>query len=485
MSFAPCSFPRLEPRARANDREREIASQSPYYDRVAYPERVLLCTNALTQYTYWLFPTAEDAAIHVANSIVDSRQWFFCIEQQRTAFFYMDFDRDPGMGVAEFLLLVRRGAALFCCFVDALYGFTPASRPIEMAQWWFYQACTATKLSAHAHSRIAFANVEVMREVMARFRAWMDWRCEQGDTDMERFYFAKRSKGKPTKRTCMIDFAVYTKRPFRLPLNRKNTNTYNYLQPVEPDASVGQVEEILRGFIHPHENEDALNPLPHPDELVRIRSAWPSPATVNHLDALSCAISALVLTAYQLPQGRPFCQAVDNPWRMRAALAALTPPQRTMLLSTIGHIVERVALLDTVDFLDFHMRGSILQVAWEHCEPAPGDGLVACARESNIVVSPIAACPLHDILLQRAYVALELRRRVLFQHEQPLGDFLEARAEWSLEATGMEEFRLAAPTFLCIPFAHIPLACFELARASPFSRVGPALLPPPDGGGYQ
>lgn len=465
MSFAPCSFSLESAKKRKGGQptpQWQIAQYSPYYDLGTYPERVMLCNTVPRQYTYWLLPGAEDAAVHVANSLASERQWLFCIESGRPVYAYMDLDRPRDtIGMERFLELARLATTLFVHFIDAFYSFSPLSRPdaFQDDTWYLYQACTPEKLSVHAHSRILFASVDALNAVCIHFRAWLEWRRSSGDASVQEMFYTRRRSLE-----CIIDFRVYTKRPFRLPLNRKDVSVQNYLVPVHSPSD--QVDEILRGFVHPWES-DLPVPLPHPDELTRIRNLLPPPSVVRDVNALSRAICEFIIAVYKVPNARLFCQSLDDPERVTAELAALDEARCLQLLGIVCHIVERAALLDMPTFLAFEQRGQVLQVAWEVLQTWVGTGaeqMTAMAQEYGVewkqADDPRFSC---DYVVQRAFVALEISMRP--EHAT---------------ANLLDSFRSAVPDFLRVPLAHVPLAFMRLCERSPFFP-GAETLPIPLG----
>ena len=465
MSFAPCSFSLESAKHRKGTHPPplwQVAQHSSYYDLGVYPDRVMLCNTVPHQYTYWLLPNAEDAAVHVASSLAAERQWLFCIENGRPVYAYMDLDRpcDATVSVARFIELAQLATTLFVRFIDALYGFSPLARPdaFQDDEWHYYQACTDAKLSVHAHSRILFASIDVLGAVVAHFRTWLEWRRTSGDQSVQELFYTRRRALE-----CIVDFRVYTKRPFRLPLNRKDVAVQNYLRPVHPPLA-SQVDEILRGFIHPW-TPNLPTPLPHPDELTRIRNLLPSPAVVRNVSALSRAICEFIIAVYKVPLARHFCQSLDDPEGVGASLATLTDAQCVQLLGIVCHIVERAVLLEMPTFLEFEQRGQVLQVAWEVMSGFGATGvaqMATMAQEYGVAWTaaddPRFAC---DYAVQRAFVALEISTR----REGATADLIES-------------FCSAMSGFLRVPLAHVPLAFMRLCQQSPFLWGGVTLPAP-------
>jgi len=483
--FLPCSFSH-EAKRRKTKKDAptidpaSIASNSPYYDLTAYPARVVLATTSPVPYTYWIFSSAEAAAIHVANSVPSQRQWFFFVEPARPVFAYLDFDRPPSkeMSRDKFFRVAQLGVAYFCLFVDAFYSFCVVDAGVYSGEWWFYSACTDRKLSIHAHSRMAFVSVDALSAVMEKFRAWLAWLNGQGDACVAPLFFTTRG----VHAKCTIDYTVYTKRPFRLPLNRKDKEQQNYLLPLQNSAS-SQVEEILRGFIHPYKDCMPECALPHPNELLRVRSLRPVNIAPS-LDALSSCICTFIRQTYATPTWREFGQLMDDPDAVCNALCGNNADRRVYneVMSIVGYIVERAFLVDIPRMSDFSQRSFVLDVAWEVLH---GAGVSRRARLSTYAQhggieweSDDSDCPLDDFMLQQAFVSLELRKHAFFHDRPPsLAAFVARKTQHRVcvPPDRADEFRLASPSFLPIPLGQIPLACMHLCLVSPFSVVGPQL----------
>jgi len=476
MDFSPCSFSLERATARRSKPvdAATVAASSPYYDLTAYPERVVLASVVPAIYTYWIFPSAAEASEFVANSMMHERLWFFCIEKKRPVFAYMDFDRpSAGQSVGSFVGATRRAVALFCCYVTATYGFS-AVRDDDTydGSWWFYESCTADKLSIHAHSRMAFVDVDALSQVAKGFQRWLVVLHEADDRRTHGLFFVtKRGAQK-----CIVDFAVYTKRPFRLPLNRKGVDARNYLRPLER-SSLSQVDHILRGFIHPFDGCRPRLMLPSPSELMRVRSLQPDPMAVHSIADASRELSLYVRKAYQLPATAwDFGQSLDVVDDVDAALGdkAMTPE----ILSVASLMVEMALFGDMSAFSDFAQRGQLLEVAWDTLKAyglSRSERLCTHARNAGIALAAgDRECPLDEFGMQVAYVALELCN---YSEQVPLRDFLRGeRTQSSVafpSAQAMAAFRLNIPRYLCVPLARTPLASMPLFEMQPFLLVGP------------
>lgn len=247
------------------NRELPHASSSPFYHLADYPRRVMLVLHRGRGFSYWLFPDADSAAWQVANSARADRQWYFQIEADRPVFPFMDFDRKPSRHytAVRFEAACRLITVLFGGFVNAYFARRVWIGTAD--DWRFYCATTDKKFSMHAHAQcVLFANASELQAVIASFLRWLqhcrDW-APTGQIATELFHDGK----------CILDGAVYTKRPFRLPYNRKTSNEQNFLLPLQPGAT--QDDDIRWGFIHPIETPAGMSALPTQADLRRVRSA--------------------------------------------------------------------------------------------------------------------------------------------------------------------------------------------------------------------
>lgn len=253
------------------------AAGSPFYSQRHYPHRVMLVRQTALGFRYWLFPNAASAAWQVAQSARADRQWFFQIEAARPVYAYLDIDRRAAGSYSreQFHRACRHAVRLFARFVEAYYARQLWSHQHQGddnvdEHWFLYDASTEHKWSMHAHSqRVQWDSVDELHTVVDAFLRWLRREhavAPRGAAVHELF----------ARDQCMIDGSVYTKRPFRLPYNRKSPHDDNVLYPLHAVRDDEQQRDILRGFVHPVvDSAEALVAvmLPTEAELRRVRAA--------------------------------------------------------------------------------------------------------------------------------------------------------------------------------------------------------------------
>ena len=380
---------------------------------------VLAIATAKGQFNYMLPPSAADAAFLVAAAGATDRHMFYVIEAARPVYAYLDFDCcEVACYTADtWAAAVLRCTALFGHFVDALFlGGAPSPH-----EWRFYDASTAVKWSAHAHSRTLFASVAELAGVVARFMTWLRLRRAARDPAVKPLFFRRR-----TGRACIMDGAVYTERPFRLPLNRKKHDADNWLRPAYGTAPLAsQLDEVAVGFIHPPHGADVV-PLPTVDTLLTMRRRL---ASVLRAPGDTSALIDAALRAVW-PGGVP-----DEPI-VQEDTAPLGPAER----SAAAGMIELAALYYAQPLAEWPLRTKLAGAARVF-----GSDLVASfAMQFGIDAAPAAAT---DVYHACGFVALVLRAG---------------------SSADMAAWRRDAHLVLPIPDNTIPLDCLRLTDRSPF-----------------
>jgi hypothetical protein len=374
-------------------------------------------------FNYLLPPSAADAAFLVAAAGATDRHLFYVIEAARPVYAYLDFDcaevarYTPDTWAAA----VRQCAALFGFFVDALFlGGAPAH------EWRFYDASTSTKWSAHAHSRTLFASVSELAGVVARFMTWLRLRRAARDPAVKPLFFRRRSG-----RACIMDGAVYTERPFRLPLNRKQHDAHNWLRPAYGTAPLAtHNDEVAVGFIHPPHGADAT-PLPTIDALLTMRrrlvAALRAPGDASTL--IDAALRAV------WPGGVPDARVEQEGGGELSAIER----------SAAAGIIELAALYYAAPLAEWPLRTQLAATA----RVFGGDLVASFAMQFGVAGGePLGAT---DVYQACGFVALVLRAG-------PPADVAAAWAAWRRDA------HLVLP----IPENTVTLDCLRLTDRSPF-----------------
>ena len=427
--------------------ERGVASLSEDWTQ---PGRIVLASANDTRFTYWLLPDRPSALFCLASLPAIERQWFYMIEADRPIYAYLDFDcgATAAYTADSWAAAVRLCAVLFTGFVAATYA-----RFVSDAGWRFYDASTDSKWSAHAHSRIVFANVADLKDAATRFHAWLRCRRAARDPLVMPLFFARRNDA-----ACIFDHAVYTERPFRLPLNRKKLSATNFLRPAygtPPLAS--QQEEIGVGFLHP--DDPATPTLPRLADLLAARRRIT--AILRPVGDISAQIDAAVRAVWTGELDAP--PIVQEP-------VQVMPAMRRALISAAGGIIEIAA---------FHMhRGEPLS-NW--------DGRAAVLQTAQAMLPdmigslagtlfPLDVCVVtSDFTLAFAFVALILYANAwLADGAADIDAWMaadgHAMPEGFAAAAAFDALRRDAPAVLPIPENAVTVDCMCLAARSPFDR---------------
>lgn len=270
---------------------------------------------------YVLAPTAAAAVALVCNTPPPDRCYFFLIEPERPVYAYLDFDARAAAfpqfaSYAAFRAAAMHGVGAFAHFVDALYGVSLRKLDRYDGAWHLYEACTADKWSIHAHAAVLFDSVATLRAVVQRFVAALRDLARTHAATRERF-FAPRGDD------CIIDCAVYTSRPFRLPWCCKTRGASNYLRPLAPAASMAA--DVLRAFVHPSATVSVAPlgaPAPPPAALCALAVAPPQTWEAVCAIAERC-LAAAAAPARPAPPAVPLQLLLDADCSVDAVLAWL------------------------------------------------------------------------------------------------------------------------------------------------------------------
>ena len=255
-------------------RDPTVLMYNRHSDRRRYPGRVIIASTSPWPYRYRLVCNAQRAiAEQLAFKDFVAPQDFYLIERNRPVRCYFDFDcgadelmcDTAGIDERQFIVDCANTIVYFCCYVDALWPACRggSGRAFYDGQWRLYSACmpslAGSKLSVHAHADLLFADVKHLRWVVRRFVALMGHLRDHGFAGAARMF---KRNGRS-----VLDTAVCTTRPFRLPLNRKSALApYNYLWPVALERQQPLDDRpdyhLACGFVHPDPSIHANISLP-------------------------------------------------------------------------------------------------------------------------------------------------------------------------------------------------------------------------------
>jgi hypothetical protein len=407
---------------------------------------------------YMLPPSVDDALFLVAAAGIYDRHLFYMIERDRPVYAFLDFDcQQPDAFTPDsWAAAVRRGIVLFSCFVDALF-----TRHIAEPGWRMYDASTDTKWSAHAHSRILFASVRELRDVISRFCVWLHAHKALAAP----FFFRKP----PSARTgvsgigCIIDSSVYTERPFRLPLNRKKVGIDNWLRPAYGTAPLAAaIDEIRVGFIHPPAGA-AVEPLPTIEAVLDVRRTLLATLRTPAADA-SAQIDAALHGVW-----RPPPLATEHTTQTDAA--AMSGAERSLA----SGLIEMAALhhFRGRPLSEWPQRTQVVEVAREWA------GSMLRVAAAQVQLDGVALEPAADEAeLCRAFGFVALVLRAPAWTDAPdvdINAWLDGHCGACVpaaidQAAAWTAWRREAHQTLLLPENAIMLDCLRLTDASPFDR---------------
>lgn len=287
---------------------------SPYARLADFPDRVVLAHSQDVGYRYELYANAPAALRYMlCNPQAELNLRFYMVEDYRKVFAFFDFDKPIVAGtrtdVSHFIEACRLAVLMFCAFVDGALMWNTAR--VYDARWHFYEACTPAKLSAHAHSALVFADVVELGRWVARFVALLDEMRRAGYAHVAPLFYwhAKQERWR-----CIIDPAVYTPRPFRLPYNRKDSSAANPLRPW-PRPAPGAVMSLAEHAAH--FGRHLTTGFVHPNALAHGAAAANEPVP-RYTGGLRAALTAFLLrgTAWPLPSLAALHRHISAAWQL-------------------------------------------------------------------------------------------------------------------------------------------------------------------------
>jgi len=405
-------------------------------------------------FRYALPPSPDAALFLVAASGSADRQLFYVIEHDRPVYAFLDFDcaQTAAYTPASWAAAVRRCAVLFTCFVETLFTLHTTDH-----EWRFYDASTGTKWSAHAHSRLLFANIGELKDVVGRFSTWLRAGNGTRNAAITPLFFHA-----PPDIACIMDAKVYTERPFRLPLNRKLPKADNWLRPAYGTAPLASaIDEIRVGFLHPPAGAP-VTPLPTMTAVLDMRRALMAVLRVAAVN-VPAQVDAALRMVWPLTPAGPCTEQTDG--------GAVDATER----SVIGWLIEASALhfYRQTPLHEWAQRMELVEVAREMARDVLG---LAADRLSLDGVT--LALDRADAEIHRTFAFAMLVLRTQAWHDDAAVDvnaWLNGQVAASVSASfdqtaAWTAWRREAHQTLLMPENAVTLDCLRLTDVSPFDR---------------
>lgn len=216
-----------------------LASTRLYTDRL---------TGELASVMQYHLASSWEQAVKVILS-TQARTFFCMVKDATPVSLFLDFDAkaDAFPDYATFHATVQLCIEYLRIFLDLLFN-TKLCPEYYDGVFRLYDASVAgSKWSVHAHSRLTFASVAVLKDVMHKFAALLQSTLQYYDPRLQRLFYNGKA---------ILDLSPYRAGAFRLPLNAKRPDSNNVLLPLAPLPT--QEEEFFIGMVHLCINEKML-----------------------------------------------------------------------------------------------------------------------------------------------------------------------------------------------------------------------------------
>jgi hypothetical protein len=198
---------------------------------------------------YHIMPSWEYAVNVILSSPAPT---FFCMVKDATPLsLYLDFDGKKPEAFAdraEFHTTVQLCVDYLRVFLNLLFNTRLCPEYYDGVFRFYDASVPGAKWSMHAHARLTFASVAVLKDVMHKFAALLRSTLQLYDARLQKLFYNGDE---------ILDLSPYRAGAFRLPLNRKRPDWTNALLPLVPLSS--QAEELFIGMVHLCVNEKMLN----------------------------------------------------------------------------------------------------------------------------------------------------------------------------------------------------------------------------------